>query len=421
MEEQSQYLTPFEQKLLSKRLQADLCSKFRLCIQGDEERSQARIYQSLEQNSHQEKANQNKFQILVEKTTAILFILQERQICYLNPVAEAVTGYSRSQLSKSGDFYQQLNPKGWEPDDLKQENSQELKIVSKNGQEYWLDCCFKTIKLDNKPAIMITAFDVTKYKQAVAKIHQAFTAEKQNNQSKAHFVSIVSHEFRTPLNIISFSTSLLKRHLQQWSKEKQLDYIDRLQTAVEQLSHLMDEVLTIGKAEAGKLKCDPQLFDLALFCRDLVTEINLTQRNCQKINFINSLDSETVFADKNLLKSILINLLHNAIKYSPANSIVDFLVFSKNQQIVFKIIDQGIGISVEEQAKIFEPFHRSNNVSEIPGYGLGLAIVKKLVELHGGQIIVESELETGSTFIIIIPHYRLSPDSTNPDFRYRSS
>ena len=376
MEQPSQNLIPFQQKLSLKILEN--ANKIRL-------------------------VRKNQSPTLAEKITALLFILQEQQICYANPVAEEITGYSRSQLSKSLDFYQQLNPKGLKANDLNHDYTREIKIISKTSQEYWLDCHFKKIELENKPAILITAFDVTKYKQEVDNIHQALIAEKQNSQNQERFASLVSHEFRTPLNVISFSTSLLKRHLSQWKKEKQLKYLDRLQKGVEQLTYLIDEVLTIGRAEADKLQFNPQLLDLSSFCDELVKEINLTHRDREDINYTNLLENEIVLVDKNLLKPILINLLDNAIKYSPVDSVVNFGILLENKQIVFKIKDRGIGIPLEEQTKIFEPFHRSNNVGEIRGHGLGLAMVKKLVDLHEGQVVVESELKKGSTFIATIP------------------
>jgi PAS domain S-box-containing protein len=362
---------------------------------------------------------QNKFQTLVEKTQALIFILQKQQITYVNPVAEAIIGYSQSQLLSSSDFYDQLNPQDWKPDNLKQGCSQELKIVNKNGQEYWLSCDFTSIDFNSQPAIMITAFDVTKYKQAIVKTQQAITAEQEHSKSKARFVSMVSHEFRTPLNIISFSTSLLKRYLQQWTEEKQLKYLDRLQTAVEQLSHLMDEVLIIGRAEAGKLKFEPQPLDLTLFCQQLLKEINLSQLEQPNINFVNLLTHKTILLDKNLLKIVLVNLLGNAVKYSPSDSSIEFVVSCQNDYpvsklsptyllpkrdcLILQVKDQGIGIPWEEQAKIFEPFHRSNNVDDLPGNGLGLAIALKLVELQGGEIILQSQLNKGSTFTVVLP------------------
>ncbi|HEY9769490.1 MAG TPA: HAMP domain-containing sensor histidine kinase [Coleofasciculaceae cyanobacterium] len=346
---------------------------------------------------------ENQFQTLIEKTSVAILVIQEEKICYANPIAELTMGYSRSQLFINSDFYHQLNPKGYKPDNLEQNYSKELKIKVQGDRECWLKCWWETIEWEYQPAIMITAFDVTKYKQKEAKTQQALTIEKERCQNKARFVSMVSHEFRTPLNIISFSTSLLKRHLNQWNEAKQLKYLNRLQTAVEHLSHLMDEVLIIGRAEAGKLKFNPQLLNLNSFCHNLLAEINLSQPNHQKVNFVNLANRESILADKNLLKLVLVNLLGNAIKYSPADSTIKFSVWWEKKQIVFEIADCGIGISPDEQPKIFEPFHRSNNVGDLPGHGLGLAIAKKLVELQGGQISLESQVDLGSTFVVKIP------------------
>ena len=347
--------------------------------------------------------SQNQFQTLIEKTSALIFIIQAEKICYVNPMVELTTGYSQSQLSINADFYYQLNPKGYKGGDFEQNYSDEHKLGLKGNRECWLECWWKTIEWSGQAAIMITAVDITKYKQAEANIQQALAVEKELCQNKSKFVSMVSHEFRTPLNIISFSTSLLKRHINQWNEAKQLKYLNRLQTAVGQLGNLMDEVLIIGRAEAGKLKFNPQLFDLNLFCQNLLAEINLSLPELAKINLVNLAEVKTISADPNLLKLALMNLLGNAIKYSPTNSTVEFTVSGNDKQLVFKIADCGIGIPAEEQSKIFEPFHRSNNVGDLAGNGLGLAIALKVVELQEGQITLESEVDVGSTFIVKIP------------------
>ncbi|MEN9566901.1 MAG: hypothetical protein RLZZ69_2097 [Cyanobacteriota bacterium] len=345
----------------------------------------------------------NQFQILVEKTSALIFVIQAGKICYANPIAELTIGYSRSQLVTNRDFYHQLNPEQDDLKSLKSYSHQELKIKLKNGQECWFNCHKEIIEWECQPAIMITAIDVTEYKQLAFKSQQALTAERELCQSKTRFVSMVSHEFRTPLNIISFSTSLLKRHLNQWNETKQLKYLNRLQSSVVQLSSLMDEVLIIGKAEAGKLKFDPQPLNLDSFCQNLLREINLSQPNRAKINFINLSERNIILVDKDLLKLVLLNLLGNAIKYSPTESIIKFTVACDGEQLIFKIIDRGIGIPEADRAKIFEPFHRSNNVSDLPGHGLGLAIAKKIVELQSGQIFLAEEADEGSTFVVKIP------------------
>lgn len=344
-----------------------------------------------------------QFQDLIEKTTALIYVIQGKKICYTNQRLESNPNFSLSQLISNSNFYHQLSQFQDEPK-KKEKNTEEILIKVEQNKNIWLSCSWETIEWNRKLAIIITIFDITKYKNKEIKLSQDLKTEKENLQNKSHFVSIVSHEFRTPLNIISFSTSLLKRHLNQWTKEKQLEYLTRLQNAIEQLTNLMDEVLILGRAEAGKLKLDPQPLNLNSFCERILTEINSSQPHVFNINFTNLVKYETILLDKNLLKLILSNLLSNAIKYSPSDQkTVKFVVSCEAKLLTFKITDRGIGIPLEEQSKIFEPFYRSKNVGELPGHGLGLAISKKLVELQGGTITLESEVEIGSTFTIKIP------------------
>ena len=349
------------------------------------------------------KESENQFRTLIEGTSALIFVIQRDRICYVNSIVELTTGYSRSQLLNSKDFYHQLNAQGYSPENLERDRTDELKIKLTGDRECYFHCCWQAIEWHGLPGIMITATDITKYKQAAVRNYQALMAEKELGKNKTKFVSMVSHEFRTPLNVISFSTSLLKRHLYKWTQAKQLKYLDRLQSSVEQLSSLMDEVLLIGKAEAGKLEYDPRPLNLNVFCQQLLTELHLSQSCCRKINFVNRLEQETILADRNLLKLVLVNILGNAIKYSSAEDEIEFIIFDKCDRPIFQIKDRGIGIPVEEQSKIFEPFHRSNNVGDISGNGLGLAIAKKLVELQHGLITLSSEVGVGSVFEIEIP------------------
>ena len=347
------------------------------------------------------------FLALVAKTPVAIFVIQAEKIAYANQAAALIASPLQLQFLANSDLCRQLNAQNHRLDSSPPSSLGVFEIKVKEEQKHWFECWWSTIEWSSQPAIMVTAIDVAEYKQAETKIQQALSAEKTLSQNKTKLVSMVSHELRTPLNIISFSTSLLKRHLNQWNEAKQLKYLDRIQTAAEQLGSLMDEVLIIGKAEAGKLKFAPQPLDLNLFCQSLLTEINLSHTKKSKINFVNNFAKQTaeqtILADKNLLKLALINILGNAIKYSPAECSVEFTVARDDEHTIFRVADRGIGIPEEEQSKIFEPFHRSNNVGSLPGNGLGLAIAKKVVELQGGQISVESLVDRGSIFVVKIP------------------
>ena len=168
------------------------------------------------------------------------------------------------------------------------------------------------------------------------------------------------------------------------------------------MTRLLNDVLLVGKAEAGKLEYNPTLVDLVRFCDDLVGEIQLTTGN-HKIAFCNQGQCSNVYMDEKLLRHILSNLLSNAIKYSPQGGTVHFDLVCDRVAATFKVRDEGIGIPEADQANLFDSFYRASNVGTISGTGLGLAIVKKSVDSHGGTIAVNSEVGVGTTFIVTIP------------------
>lgn len=263
--------------------------------------------------------------------------------------------------------------------------------------------CSKPLLISEEIIGIVWSFrDITERQQAESENRRILEQEKQLAEGRAQFVSMVSHEFRSPLNVISYSTSLLKRHSHHWSDEKKLQYLQRLQTATEQIGHLMDEVLLIGSAEAGKLQCELRPLDLNLFCREILAEINLQTNSLSAVNFVSKGDCKPVCADKKLLQPILMNLLSNAIKYSPISTKVDLILSYQDEKVIFQIKDKGIGISLEDQQQLFKPFYRGGNVGDIPGNGLGLAIVKKLVDLHHSQIDVVSEVGKGTIFTVTL-------------------
>ena len=160
--------------------------------------------------------------------------------------------------------------------------------------------------------------------------------------------------------------------------------------------------LVIGRSEAGKLTFSPRALDLEQFCHDLVTQLQLSDSNQHTITFRSFGNSSTACVDEKLLQPILTNLLSNAIKYSSTGSTVDFTLKCQDKEVIFQIKDQGIGIPAADLQRLFEPFHRGENVNDIPGTGLGLAVVKKLVDTHDGQITLASEVGIGTTFTITL-------------------
>ncbi|WP_228041398.1 hybrid sensor histidine kinase/response regulator [Planktothrix mougeotii] len=232
---------------------------------------------------------------------------------------------------------------------------------------------------------------------------QELVKAQEQNQLRSEFVSMISHDIKNPLNTILASTVLLQDYEQKLSQEKKVTLFQRIRSASKNMAQLLDEVLLIGEADSGQLQYQPSVINLEVFCHQLVEEIHLTSGENYQINLDLKLSFKDVVVDSNLLRRILMNLLENAVKYSPQSQSVQFDVVVQNQTIDFCIQDQGIGIPSDSFPLLFEPFHRAKNVGSIPGTGLGLAIVKHCVEAHRGKIWVDSQIGIGTTFIVRLP------------------
>lgn len=286
-----------------------------------------------------------------------------------------------------------------------EQHSYEYRFLHKNGTYRWMYDQFQLMRDDAGNPLEIVGYwiDITERKQLEEELKAALQKEKELNELKSRFISMASHEFRTPLSTILSSSELLEHYRHKWTEEKQLAHLQRIQNAVQHMTEMLNNVLLIGKLDAGKLDFVPTSFDLIQYCRYLVEELQLNVKNQHTINFCTQYESIPCCMDEKLLGHILINILSNAIKYSPDGSIVQFTLRIKKEQAVFKIKDQGIGIPAKDLPYLFESFHRATNVGNIQGTGLGLAIVKKYVDIYSGEIAVESEIGVGTTFTVILP------------------
>jgi hypothetical protein len=256
--------------------------------------------------------------------------------------------------------------------------------------------------------------DISELKQAQEEILQALEKEKELSELRSRFISMASHEFRTPLAIIGSSTGILELYYQKLSEAKRQQHLQRIQNSVRHMTELLDDVLLVNRAEADRLAFKPLEGNLREFCQKLVTEIQLSTSEQEII--LTTQDSgqpppqdwDVVF-DPKLLRQILTNLLSNAIKYSPPQTQVHLTLERQGPQAVFTVADQGMGIPPEDLPRLFTSFHRAHNVGTIQGTGLGLAIVKKCTTLHQGEITVTSELGQGTCFTLKLPCFTLKP------------
>ncbi|MEL7352860.1 MAG: PAS domain-containing sensor histidine kinase [Cyanobacteria bacterium J06649_5] len=243
----------------------------------------------------------------------------------------------------------------------------------------------------------------TKIRERAAALYEANERLRELSALKSRFVAMVCHEFRNPLNNIALSVSSLSRYDEKLSATQKSQYLQGVAANVERMTKMIDDILVLGKLEAKRLYLEPEPIDLVDFCQNLLTELQPQQR---ALKFMGRHKSLTAKLDQTLLRSILTNILSNAIRYSPADGIIQLSLARRKQQVVFQVSDQGMGIPPEDTPHLFEPFHRGKNVSNIPGTGLGLSIVKQFVELQRGEIQVESALGVGTVFRVMLP---LSP------------
>jgi two-component system, sensor histidine kinase and response regulator len=236
-------------------------------------------------------------------------------------------------------------------------------------------------------------------------LSQALVKEQELNRLKSEFISMVSHDFRTPLCSIQGFAELLRHYGQDLSTEKQDQYFDRINASVEHLIALLDEVLLIGSFEVGKIKCRLTSIHLASFCQELVETFQLSISHSHEIqlSLAETIQQFHLETDLNLLRQVFSNLLSNAVKYSPNQTAIQLDLQYLNQQIIFRVIDRGIGIPADNLPFLFDSFYRCTNVGEIKGTGLGLAIVQRCVDTLGGKIQVESNLGQGTTFTVTFP------------------
>ncbi|AFZ35637.1 histidine kinase [Stanieria cyanosphaera PCC 7437] len=225
------------------------------------------------------------------------------------------------------------------------------------------------------------------------------------NKLKTRFISIASHELRNPLNLISGYAQLLMQNSSKYSEERQQDFFNRIITTVKNMTGTLNDVLLLSKGELTKQTFNPIPLDLSKFCSVLVHEIQLGAGSSHIINFLVAEENfePKVLVDQKLLTHILINLLTNAIKYSPKGSTIELQLIYQPEKIIFEIKDQGIGIPQKDQKQLFNSFHRASNVGDIPGTGLGLAIVKQCIDLYGGTINFQSQINVGTIFTVTLP------------------
>ncbi|MDO6391010.1 ATP-binding protein [Pontibacter sp. BT731] len=241
-------------------------------------------------------------------------------------------------------------------------------------------------------------------KKAQTEIYKALQKEKELHELKSRFVTIASHEFRTPLSTVLSSASLITKYKTAEDDEKRLKHVGRIKSAVHNLTNILNDFLSISRMEEGKIHNVPSTFDLQSFSAEVVDEMQGYLKEGQRIEYRHDGTQLTVYLDKQLMRNVMINLLSNGSKYSGEDRTIWFMTAIEGSVITLEVRDEGIGIPDEDKTHLFTPFFRAQNVTNIQGTGLGLNIVKKYVEIMGGELRYESQLGHGTTFTITLPY-----------------
>ncbi|MFT5628695.1 MAG: PAS domain S-box-containing protein [Dokdonia sp.] len=342
-----------------------------------------------------------------------------------NQTSESITGFTKEEVLGKDlvqtyitEDYRESVKKVLDDALLGQETANyEFPLFTKNGQRVMVLLNSSTRRDINGEIIGVLGVgqDITelagyrnalelKVNERTLKLNQALEKQKELNELKSRFVSTASHEFRTPLSSINFAAGSIKKY---WDKMEPVmiqKKLDKIEDQVLHMTKLLDDILIVGKAEAGKIIQTLVNINLGDFLYEIIEEVSSA---CEKSHDIELIDTEglkatNIFIDEKLGRNIFINLIGNAVKYSPNAKIITIALSSEKEYTVVTITDYGIGISKSELKNIFKPFSRGKNVDLIQGTGLGLTIVKDAIDIMGGKIIVKSKNGNGTSFIIKI-------------------
>lgn len=388
------------------------------------------LNKALETRLHQTQTEISDYKHALDESAIVAITDQKGIIKHVNDNFCKISKYSREELLgrdhriinsgyHSKEFIRNLwvtiaNGKIWRG---------ELRNKAKDGTYYWVDTTIVPFlneqgkpyqylairsditqrKLAEEQLLRINEDLENKVKERTLELTHALEKEKELNEMKSRFVSIASHEFRTPLSAILSSTSLVEHYTNADQEDKRKKHIDRIKSSVRNLTSILDDFLSLEKLEQGKVEAHNSEFNLKEFMEDGVEEMEgMSKRKRQKINFTYE-GEEEVYQDKKILRNVLLNLLSNAVKYSPEGKEIHVSVIAIDERINLAVRDEGIGIPEESQKSLFDKFFRAKNATNIQGTGLGLNIVKRYVELIDGNISFESKENIGTTFTVEFP------------------
>ena len=242
-----------------------------------------------------------------------------------------------------------------------------------------------------------------KVKERTKELNDALNYQKELSDMRSRFISVASHEFRTPLSTILSSISLLDRYTGTDENEKRVKHINRIKSSIQKLTSILDDFFSLTEMEKGQRKPESNTFDITELSKKIIEEVSVLKKIGQEIDYDHVGPAVVSNLDLSAIYDIITNLVTNAIKFSPVNKLIHLETMLSNEQVLIKVVDRGVGIPKHEQKYVFDMFFRAENVVNLQGKGLGLNIVKRHVKMMNGTISLLSELENGTTFTVQLP------------------
>jgi len=288
----------------------------------------------------------------------------------------------------------------------------EATMRAKSGRLDTVMLSAEHLEVDGDPHILTLSINISERKQAEEELLRSLARERELSRLKSEFVSLVSHEFRTPIGIIHSSAEILERYIDRIPASVRLEHLKAIQSHSWRMASLMEAVLVFGRADAGKLEFQAMEFDIAASLQRWIDEyLRAAQVNSLIQTRLSGIPRKA-YGDPDLLRHIVTNLLSNAVKFSPTGSEVKVTLERDAADAVLTVQDHGAGIPEADRALLFTAFHRGANVRHVPGTGLGLAVIRRCLDLHRGHIQIESTEGNGTCVTVRVPLF--PEDSQSP-------
>jgi PAS domain S-box-containing protein len=373
-----------------------------------------------------EDKNNNIFETIFESVSeGIVVVDKDQKIAATNTQANDMFGYATEELF--GRSLDVLIPKPYHQDHsahfkrfLVEKNKRQmghgrdLYGIKKNGDQFPVEAGLNPFIVEEKEYVMAIVTDITDrknytenlekmVKERTLRLTEALAKEKDLNELKTKFLSLVSHEFKTPLSGILTAATLAGKYTETEQQLKRSKHLATIQNKVKYLNNIINDFLSIERLESGKVNYKYSVFPLSKVVNEVVYDANMLLKNGQMINYPQNIDEIMVKFDEKILELTLVNVVNNAVKYSPENSVIDISIETLKKSLIIKVADQGMGIPKKEQKFVFDRYFRAENAVLSQGTGIGLNIVKSHLENLNGTITFASVEGQGSTFVIELP------------------